>query len=485
MPRSGDEYSYNPAHDRRAREHTADDRGRRVPARRDEDLRDRLRDRSEPGRAPQEPPRARAQRPLHASRRRPLAEEDPVLCFGTIFERNLDRPVLHGGRRCGRGASDPAGRVRRELAHRRTRLAATGKAEPGHAGRRDDRPGTAGATASAGDTWACLRLKLPFNLERDGTWEVRVTPDSDWARRAGRGRAPAQERFFITTVIDGGQFLRPLPVGRPYTGDTISQRSTRRLGRRRVAATRSDRGRHRRDEHLLARSGLGGRDVDGGRLGPRTTLVELGTNGRFAHPTSPKRSSYSTTVSTTTAPPGRQDLRERAARRHALRGELQLSRPGDLRHRLPRLTQASWWCTSPLESTQAGRVTTLGRAAPGRAPAVQIKLTPTSAAATTSAPGAQTPRRPRPAGREPIVVLAAMNRRSYAGRCLGSRAGFLPGVVSKPTWAAPVVSRGAACRTCLLSWKLLIILVVLLAFALVRSTRLRLMGGHDPPPMPH
>jgi hypothetical protein len=79
---------------------------------------------------------------------------------------------------------------------------------------------TPGLIASSGDTWAYLRLPLPFNGERDGTWQIIVS-------RPGGGPEfevplPA-ERFFITSVIDGGPYLRPLPQTRHYfTGDTLA-----------------------------------------------------------------------------------------------------------------------------------------------------------------------------------------------------------------------------------------------------------------------
>jgi len=80
--------------------------------------------------------------------------------------------------------------------------------------------GTPGLVASSGDTWAYLRLPLPFDGERDGTWQIKVS-------RAGREREFAAdlpgERFFVTSVIDGGPYLRPFGTRRRYyTGDTIN-----------------------------------------------------------------------------------------------------------------------------------------------------------------------------------------------------------------------------------------------------------------------
>ena len=66
---------------------------------------------------------------------------------------------------------------------------------------------TAGVTGSSGDTWASLRLALPFDGERDGAWQIEVS-------RPGGGELAAPlpaERFFVTSVIDGGPYLRPFP----------------------------------------------------------------------------------------------------------------------------------------------------------------------------------------------------------------------------------------------------------------------------------
>ncbi len=78
---------------------------------------------------------------------------------------------------------------------------------------------TAGLVASSGDTWAYLRLTLPFGGERDGAWKIKVS------RQGGGELSPPlhAERFFITTVIDGGPYMRPLPSARRYyTGDTLN-----------------------------------------------------------------------------------------------------------------------------------------------------------------------------------------------------------------------------------------------------------------------
>jgi hypothetical protein len=138
--------------------------------------------------------------------------------------------------------------------------------------------GTIGATASAGDTWAYLRLQLPFNGERDGTWEVRVTRTAIGPGELADVEPLPEERFFITSVINGGPFLRPLPVGRPYyTGDAINPavelidpagaRVAADVSLEIEAPTEGT-------GNLLARSGLReGRDVDGDALDPRTTTL--------------------------------------------------------------------------------------------------------------------------------------------------------------------------------------------------------------------
>jgi hypothetical protein len=79
---------------------------------------------------------------------------------------------------------------------------------------------TPGVFASSGSTWVYFRVPLPFNGEREGTWQVQVT------RFAGGGEFPApllEERFFVTTVVDGGPYLKPLDPGRRYyTGDALN-----------------------------------------------------------------------------------------------------------------------------------------------------------------------------------------------------------------------------------------------------------------------
>jgi hypothetical protein len=81
---------------------------------------------------------------------------------------------------------------------------------------------TPGAEAATGDTWTFLRLKLPFNGEREGVWQIQVSRAVGTLTAAG---APAgrEERFFVTSVVDGGPYFRPLAQRRLYyTGDTIN-----------------------------------------------------------------------------------------------------------------------------------------------------------------------------------------------------------------------------------------------------------------------
>jgi hypothetical protein len=77
---------------------------------------------------------------------------------------------------------------------------------------------TPGVEGSSGDTWAYLRLQLPLNGQRDGNWQVRVSrPGGD-----PEFSPSVAERFFVTSVIDGGPYFRPLGPRRYYTGDVIN-----------------------------------------------------------------------------------------------------------------------------------------------------------------------------------------------------------------------------------------------------------------------
>jgi V8-like Glu-specific endopeptidase len=79
---------------------------------------------------------------------------------------------------------------------------------------------TPGVLSSSGATWVYFRLALPFNGEREGTWQVQVT------RAAGGGELfepPPAEPFFVTVTAVGGPVMRPLAQRRRYyTGDAIN-----------------------------------------------------------------------------------------------------------------------------------------------------------------------------------------------------------------------------------------------------------------------
>jgi len=79
---------------------------------------------------------------------------------------------------------------------------------------------TPNLVVSSGDTWTYLRLPLPFGGERDGVWQIKVSRSSGGPEFA---EALPAERFFVTSVIDGGPYLRPFSSRRRYyTGDTIN-----------------------------------------------------------------------------------------------------------------------------------------------------------------------------------------------------------------------------------------------------------------------
>ncbi len=79
---------------------------------------------------------------------------------------------------------------------------------------------TPGVFSSSGATWVYFRLELPFNGEREGTWQVQVT------RAVGGGELAAplpEEPFFVTVTAIGGPLMKPLdPRRRYYTGDLIN-----------------------------------------------------------------------------------------------------------------------------------------------------------------------------------------------------------------------------------------------------------------------
>ncbi len=79
---------------------------------------------------------------------------------------------------------------------------------------------TPGVESSSAPTWTFLRVPLPQNGERDGSWKVIVV------RPAGRGEFAAsapQTAYFVNVVASGGAVLRRMPdTNRYYTGDVIN-----------------------------------------------------------------------------------------------------------------------------------------------------------------------------------------------------------------------------------------------------------------------
>ncbi len=75
-----------------------------------------------------------------------------------------------------------------------------------------------GVDAVTGETWAHMRVPLPFSGERDGVWKVQVS-------RPSGGEIPPPRpavRYFVTTLVEGGPYLRPLPMPPVYTGDILN-----------------------------------------------------------------------------------------------------------------------------------------------------------------------------------------------------------------------------------------------------------------------
>jgi hypothetical protein len=75
--------------------------------------------------------------------------------------------------------------------------------------------GSPGVETASGRTWSFLRITLPHQTEREGTWAVEVF------RPGGEFPPPAPAlRYFISIVADGGPRLTRLPEhDRHYTGD--------------------------------------------------------------------------------------------------------------------------------------------------------------------------------------------------------------------------------------------------------------------------
>jgi uncharacterized repeat protein (TIGR01451 family) len=73
---------------------------------------------------------------------------------------------------------------------------------------------TPGVLSSSGDTWHYLRLHLPFAGEQSGTWKILLTNSVS---------LNSSERFFASTVVEGGPYFRVRNTPRRYyTGDSIN-----------------------------------------------------------------------------------------------------------------------------------------------------------------------------------------------------------------------------------------------------------------------
>jgi len=98
---------------------------------------------------------------------------------------------------------------------------------------------TAGVTSRRGEAWQFLRIPLPLAGQRDGTWIARVSrPGGRGGELDAAGAALPAERFFLSTVVDGGPVMRPPETRHYYTGDAIEPRvSLRWADGERVDAT--------------------------------------------------------------------------------------------------------------------------------------------------------------------------------------------------------------------------------------------------------
>ena len=78
-----------------------------------------------------------------------------------------------------------------------------------------------GTTSDAGTTWRFLRVGLPLQGEREGTWKARV-----WRRPPGELEELGPDlRYFVSVIADGGPLLTPPPPPsqRLYTlGDAVN-----------------------------------------------------------------------------------------------------------------------------------------------------------------------------------------------------------------------------------------------------------------------
>jgi hypothetical protein len=80
-----------------------------------------------------------------------------------------------------------------------------------------------GVVSVTGRSWTFIRLSLPIDGERDGQWKIHVSrttyPGVEFPP------PPTDVHYFISTVIKGGAWLRPIIEQKTvYTGDTINPR---------------------------------------------------------------------------------------------------------------------------------------------------------------------------------------------------------------------------------------------------------------------
>ena len=82
---------------------------------------------------------------------------------------------------------------------------------------------TPGVESSSAPTWTFLRVPLPQNGERDGTWHAVVfRPGVVGIELAAPTPAP-ETRYFVNVVASGGAVLRRMPdTAKYYTGDVIN-----------------------------------------------------------------------------------------------------------------------------------------------------------------------------------------------------------------------------------------------------------------------
>jgi hypothetical protein len=146
-------------------------------------------------------------------------------------------------------------------------------------------PGSPGTDFGSGRGWRFLRVPLPFNGARDGTWQA-------IAGRSGGGEiAPADEdiRFFLNVVVKGGpKLVRQFPDRRHYTGDTINPRvllrnsdgTTPRGAEVKLFVTKPSNG----AGNVLTQAGLGQATLVGGDVMPARQSTLLGLEAASGQP---------------------------------------------------------------------------------------------------------------------------------------------------------------------------------------------------------